>query len=884
VPLSDLVIRVGADIENFKAGMAAVSAELGKIESAANRLTAGMRRFGESLSSVGTTLSVGITAPLSAFALASGKAAADLDALRRGLQAVAGSASEAAKQLAVAAELAKLPGLGFREAVQALIQLQAGGFQFQESARIIREFGNALALVGRGREDLNEVIRQLTQLAARGKVTADNLKPIIERVPQVAQIIRKEFGTLDTEVLQKMGVSAQRFIDVLVRGLSDLPRVTGGIRNDFENLRDAMERSLARVGEVMMPLFRSLLQAAEYLVEHLRGVAEAFSSLPVGVQAAVLALGAFSAAIGPIAFGIGQTITAIAQLTKAATSIYGALATATEAVIKFGQSMIVAAQTQMAVGGVKALEAALISLGKAAAVAAAAFAAYEIGKAAYNWWQASRQVSDANKALLYTVEQLEQRLRAHGIVIERGNMSLEEYAARLREAARGIQSTGQAAESGKRAHDAYRKSVEDEARAQREAEAARRRAAMAAKQLEDALVALGARSREAIEFRELSKQMELIEQAFKQGKVSAYEYSVALENFQKRLEQMRDPMAFIRQEFTQFGSTIQYTETLFRDLDAVMRQAMTGSVQQAAELDRAFGEIAAGVEQLSLRGSDYWKTLEAGMGRTRELIGVATQEVQRKEQAWNSLGRQVSTVLTDMSRGIADAILQAKSLGDVFINTAKEIGKAILRFVVEEAIGGLVRAIGQLIRGDLVALGRAFDDLIGKMRGIGDAAQQVFGGAGSATRGGGGAGATPSAPSAPSGGLAGTLTAVGAIVDAITSVFSYFQGRRMEQDIARIEVTTRGIFSQVISIQETLNTWLPWIRHLADPLWDTVHLLTGIHDLIAQSARTASGATTAQRAINLTVNVQGTTTDERALAERVTATIVRELRLQGAML
>ena len=876
MPLADLIVRVGADIEDFRRGMAAVSAELGKIESAANKLTAGMRRFGESLSSVGSTLSVGVTAPLTAFALASGKAAADLDALRRGLTAVAGSASEAAKQLAVAAELAKLPGLGFREAVQALIQLQSGGFQFQRATEIIREFGNALALVGRGREDLNEVIRQLSQLAARGKVTADNLKPIIERVPQVAQIIRKEFGTLDTEVLQRMGVSAERFIDVLIRGLSELPRVSGGIRNDFENLRDAMERSMARIGEVMMPLFRSLLQAGEYLAEHLRGVAEAFSALPVGVQAAVLALGAFAAAIGPIAFGIGQTITAIAQLTKAATSIYGALASATEAVIKFGQSMIAAAQTQLAVGGIKALEAALIGLGKAAMAAAAVFAVYEIGKAAYNWWQASKQVADANKQLAFTVEQLEQRLRAHGIVIERGNMSLEEYAAKLREAARGIQSTGDAAQRGQRAHRELAKAVEDEAKSQKLAEEARRRAAEEAKKLEEALVSLGARTQEAVQFKQLTEQMNLLHAAFQQGKISAYEYSVAWENYRKRLEELRDPLAFIRNEFTQFNSTLQYTLGLFEQLDSVTRTALKGAVQQAAELDLVFDEIAAGVQKLTMGGSDYWKTLEAGMGRTRELIGVATQEVQRKEAAWNSLGRQVSTVLTDMSRGIADAILSARSLADVFVNTAKEIGRAILRYVVEEAIGGLVKAIGQLIRGDLAALGRAFDELFGKMRSLGDAAQQVLGGAAPATRGGGG-GAAPSAPATAGDGLAGAVTAIGTVVNAITGVLGYFQGRRMEQDIARIEVTSRAIASQVISIQETLNMWLPWVKNLADPLWEMVGLLTGTHDLVAQIVRggVAESRPAKSSPLNITVNVSRTSDSElaTAVAERIAMTL-----------
>lgn len=190
-----------------------------------------------------------------------------MDGLERGLIAVTGSATAATARLVTLREVAKLPGLGLEEAVRGDINLQAIGFSAARSESILRTFGNALATVGRGREDLNEVIRQLGQLASRGKVTADNLKPIIERVPQVAAIIKKEFGTIDTEALQKLGISSEQLISVLLRELGKLPPVSTGIANNIENLGDSWNRTLDAMGRVIEPVANKVVTAAANMAE-----------------------------------------------------------------------------------------------------------------------------------------------------------------------------------------------------------------------------------------------------------------------------------------------------------------------------------------------------------------------------------------------------------------------------------------------------------------------------------------------------------------------------------------------------------------------------------------------------------------------------------------
>ena len=116
-------------------------------------------------------------------------AAADLEKLTQGLTAVAGSSREAAEQRDRLRQVAKLPGLGLEEAVEGSINLQAVGLSSQQAEAALMSFGNALATVGKGKAELDGVILALTQMAAKGKISAEEINQIGERVPQIRAVM-----------------------------------------------------------------------------------------------------------------------------------------------------------------------------------------------------------------------------------------------------------------------------------------------------------------------------------------------------------------------------------------------------------------------------------------------------------------------------------------------------------------------------------------------------------------------------------------------------------------------------------------------------------------------------------------------------------------------
>ena len=188
-------------------------------------------------------------------------AAADMEKLMQSLEASTGSAAKAADEFAKLQEAAKLPGLGLREVTQAVVNLQAVDFAAEQAIETVTQFGNALALVGRGKNELDGVTLALTQMQAKGKVFAEEINQIAERVPQIRKVMLQAFGTANSEDLQKMGITARQFVEGVTTELAKLPRVIGGTANAFENFGDTVFQLQARLGRLVLPQVTGFLDA-----------------------------------------------------------------------------------------------------------------------------------------------------------------------------------------------------------------------------------------------------------------------------------------------------------------------------------------------------------------------------------------------------------------------------------------------------------------------------------------------------------------------------------------------------------------------------------------------------------------------------------------------
>jgi len=252
-------------------------------------------------------------------------AGVQMEKMMKGLTAVAGSSAEATKQLEELREVAKLPGLGLGEVVKASINLQAVRFSAEKATFFIAEVGNALATVGKGRAELEGVVRGMQQMQSRGKVLAEEINQISERVPQFRAAMLDAFGPqgATSEGIQKMGITVEEFLERTVKELAKLPRVAGGTANAIENLRDAWQQLATSLGQVLLPAFTKIVEALAKVVDFLNNLTDTQKSIIAWATVVTAGIGVLATALG----GLGLLLPGITASMTAFAAVFGTLAT-----------------------------------------------------------------------------------------------------------------------------------------------------------------------------------------------------------------------------------------------------------------------------------------------------------------------------------------------------------------------------------------------------------------------------------------------------------------------------------------------------------------------------------------------------------------------------
>jgi len=296
-----------------------------------------LQASGQRLSSIGQDIALSIGLPLAAIGVSAVKAAGDIESLTLALEGQLGSAEKAREELELLRKAALAPGLGFEQAVRGSVQLQAVGLSAEEARRTIEAFGNGLALAGKGGAELDGVITAIGQISSKGKVFAEEINQIAERLPQIRTLMKQAFGTSNTEDIQKLGLSSQEFTAAIVEQLEKLPKATGGIKNAFDNMRDSVNQSLATVGFAINDAFDVTGTLASFS-NVISSLANSFAELNPTVRAVVLSVGSLLIALGPLVkiFGILQAVKAtyviaLEEVKKGLLAISGAALNAAKA-------------------------------------------------------------------------------------------------------------------------------------------------------------------------------------------------------------------------------------------------------------------------------------------------------------------------------------------------------------------------------------------------------------------------------------------------------------------------------------------------------------------------------------------------------------------------
>lgn len=309
-----LNVVIGANIESLQK-------ELAKVEKS-------LQRFGRKMQQIGTDLTQTLTVPIAGLGAASLKAFSDIERLEKGLIALMGSSEAAKAEMIKLREVAKLPGLGFEEAIKGSVSLQAVGFSADKARETLLAFGKAVAVSGGTREDFNEVIYQLAQMNSKGKILAEDFKVLQSRIPILGTLLQDAFGTRNIAQIRDSGVGAAEFTQAIIDAANKsqvLSNVTGGLGNAFENFKDSAKIAFATLGQSLATAFDAQ-GFLDRLASTIQSAADAFSRLSPATQKFIAFAGLAVAAVGPLLLIIGKLVSLGPLLITGFTSIGSALA------------------------------------------------------------------------------------------------------------------------------------------------------------------------------------------------------------------------------------------------------------------------------------------------------------------------------------------------------------------------------------------------------------------------------------------------------------------------------------------------------------------------------------------------------------------------------
>ena len=300
--ISELNVRLGLLYKDFDASLKKVERDL--------------ERSGRKFSQLGSDLTLAVSAPLAALGAAAIKQAGEIESLKLAMtstfESAGRSAAEAAKEVEALREAAKAPGLDFEQAVRGSIRLQGVGLAAEEARRILGEMANAIASTGGTAEDLDGVTRQFSQMIAKGRVLQEDVSILAERMPVISRLMQQAFGTASVEAIRSSGVTAKQFVDRITEAAATLPRVEGGIKNALVNAGAEARNSLAKLGEAIVKAL-DVPKLLEDFAKGLAGIAEWFDGLSKSTKTAIVQVGLFVVALGPMVKIIG-----VIQSTRAA--------------------------------------------------------------------------------------------------------------------------------------------------------------------------------------------------------------------------------------------------------------------------------------------------------------------------------------------------------------------------------------------------------------------------------------------------------------------------------------------------------------------------------------------------------------------------------------
>lgn len=339
-----------------------------------------------------------------------------------------------------------------------------------------------------------------------------------------------------------------------------------------------------------------------------------------------------------------------------------------------------------------------------------------------------------------------------------------------------------------------------------------------------------------------------------------------------RMEELRTTnAAFISQLDaiqSKMGTTTQTIEKMALDAEI-----LTGKVNAATASKQNLKDVAV----------PAWIAVADAVGTVPPALDKTAEAVSKQLAAWDSMGRQVSTIITNFTQDISRSIFDGDlSWGEKTKKMLRDLGSAVFSSFIEPAVAAITSfvtgTINGLLKGALENVGEWLGGLGSQVAGIfGGGASGAAGAAGGAAGSAGGGGAAGAA-----GGALGWAGAIGAIGSMISGIIGNFQMAGMNRTLDLIEWNTRKsslhlehlfpvIYDYIDTFRAHWNGGLGIFNQGGDN-----GIRIAPYEFGAFPVRMEGGHS------GVTVNVEGNVIGNQEFIRDLAVAVAEELRLQGA--
>ena len=323
--IGDIAVKITADtrdaIDNIRSFTDEIEQSARKVE----RQNDSIKAFGDRMSGMGQKLTLGITVPFTAGAIASAKFAGDLEQSQIAFETLLGSADKATSFIKDMQDFAKATPFEYMDLQNQAKRLLAYGFAADEILPMLRNVGDASAALGGDATTLESIIRAFGQIRAKGAVSAEEMNQLSEAGIAGWQMIADKIGKTVPEAMkmaEQKQIDAATAISALMEGMSSrygglMDKQSQTTLGKFSNLMDSLKLVAAEFGNVLIPVIKPLLSMMTTLLSIV-------NALPGPFKAVLIVLGGAAAAIGPLFMVIGGVTNGIVALSTAMQLLNGA--------------------------------------------------------------------------------------------------------------------------------------------------------------------------------------------------------------------------------------------------------------------------------------------------------------------------------------------------------------------------------------------------------------------------------------------------------------------------------------------------------------------------------------------------------------------------------